>query len=113
MKIGMFMTAIPGCHKGTVMPPHPVTAVQQSLSTSLETSSNLHSRCAEIASEDRAIGCFYGVRDCSNKRRCKVGVSEPNILFCATERETITNLLTLCILVCIQLASSGRFYQGR
>lgn len=95
------MTAIPGCHKGTVMPPHPVIAVQQSLSKSLETSSNLHGRCVEIASEDRAIGCFYGVKACSNRRGCKVDISEPNILSCGTERETITNLLTPSILVCI------------
>lgn len=53
MKIGLFMTALPGSHEGIAMPPHPVTAVGLPLG-----SSNLRSLSAEILRLDSAIGCF-------------------------------------------------------
>jgi hypothetical protein len=98
------MTALPGSHEGIAMPPHPVTAVELPLG-----SSNLRSKGAEILRLNRAMDCFAVKKNCSNRRRCKVDMFEPNILFFATERETLTYLLTFCISVCVQLASGGRF----
>ncbi len=47
------MTALPGSHKGIVMPPHPVTAVELPLG-----SSKLRSTGAEILMLNRAMDCF-------------------------------------------------------
>ncbi len=105
------MTALLGSHEDIAVPPHPVTAVERmSLTGSVNGSSNLRSLGAEILRLNSAMGCF-AVKNCSNRRRCKVDISEPNTLFFATERETLTYLLTFSISVCVQLASWGRFDQ--